>query len=190
MRHEKANQLLSAYLERDLGEAESAGVEVHLAGCAACRSDLEGLRTAVDLLRQLPSAEAPPFLASRVMARIREAEARPAGWREWLARLAAPAVAAPVAAVVAGAAVVYLAEPAREAQRMDTVATAEQRPAERLVLESRPVGPVAPGALVASATPHPRALARRLRGAGHPHSDSLAAHFEVPAEAVLVSWQP
>lgn len=187
MRHAKANQLLSAYLERDLGETERAGVEAHLAGCVACRADLGDLRAAVVLLHQLPTPEAPPFLAGRVMARIRDGEARPAGWREWLPKLAAPAVAAVLAAVVAGASVVYLAEPAGEAQRSDLVASKTPDPGPRPALRYRPAlqfqptGPVAPEA---------RVLARLLRGAGHPHSNSLAAHFEGPAEAVFVSWQP
>ena len=185
MRHARAHQLLSAHLERDLDEAERAAVEAHLAGCDACGADLEGLRTAVALLRRLPAPAPPPFLSGRVMARIRDGEARPAGWREWLANLAAPAVAAPLAAVVAAAAVVYLAEP----RRADELASAKPDVAKRLALESRPVGPVGPEAIVASGVPHGQVLARRLRGAGHPHSTSLAAHFERPAEAVVASWQ-
>ncbi len=185
MRHARANQLLSAYLERDLGEAERAAVEAHLAGCDACGADLEALRSAVALLRRLPAPAPPPFLSSRVMARIHDGETRPAGWREWLASLAAPAVAAPLAAVVAAAALVYLAEPRRGTE----VAKATPAPARELAIESRPVGPVAVEALVASGGPNAYVLARRLRGAGHPHSTSLAAHFERPAEAVVVSYQ-
>jgi len=185
VKHARAHQLLSAYLERDLGEAERVAVEAHLAGCDACGADLEALRTAVALLRGLPAPAPPPFLTSRVMARIHGGETRPAGWREWLANLAAPAVAAPLAAVVAAAAVVYLAEPRRDTE----LATAKLVPTVGLAIESRPVGPVAAEALVASGAPNAHVLARRLRGAGHPHSTSLAAHFERPAEAVVVSWQ-
>jgi anti-sigma factor RsiW len=192
VRHARAHQLLSAYLERDLGEAESAAVEAHVTGCDACGAALDGLRSAVAALRRLPVPEPPPFLAGRVMARIRDGEARRAGWREWLANLAAPAVAAPLAAVVAAAAVVYLAEPppAEVVTRTEPDSARHLADsAEHLVIEPRLVGPVAPGVLLASGGPNGQVLARRLRGAGHPHSTSLAAHFERPAEAVVVSWQ-
>jgi len=33
-------------------------------------------------------------------------------------------------------------------------------------------------------------LARQLRGAGHPYSESLAAHFEARPNVVLADWQP
>lgn len=185
MRHARAHELLSAYLERDLGEAERSAVEAHLAGCDACGAELEALRATVDLLRRLPAPAPPPFLSSRVMARIRSGETRPATWRDWLGKLAAPAVAAPLAAVTAAAAVVYFAEPPRGTE----LARVHPAPAPDLAIEPRPVGPVGIGTLVASGGPKAHLLARRLRGAGHPHSTSLAAHFEGPAEAVVVSWQ-
>jgi anti-sigma factor RsiW len=185
VKHARAQRLLSAYLERDLGDAERAGVEAHAAACGVCRADLEGLRRAVALLRRLPTPEPPPYLASRVLARIRDGEARPAGWRRWLANLAAPMVAAPLAALAAAAAVVYLAEPRPAAE----VASRRPEAAKGLPIVPRRVGPLASETLVASTGPEGYQLARRLRGAGHPHSRSLAAHFERPAEAIAVSWQ-
>ncbi len=185
MNHARAQELLNAYLERDLGDGECAAVEAHAADCEVCGADLEGLRRAVALLRRLPAPDPPPYLAARVLARIRDGEAQPAGWREWLANLAAPMVAAPLAAAVAAAAVVYLAEP-----RLGTeVASARPAAAKGLPIVPRLVGPVPSAALVASGGPEGYLLARRLRGAGHPHSRSFAAHFEQPAEAIAVAWQ-
>jgi anti-sigma factor RsiW len=181
--HDRAQGLLSAYLERDLGDAERVAVEAHAAQCELCSADLEGLRSAVALLRRLPAPEPPPYLAGRVMARIRDGEARPEGWRRWLRNLAAPVIAAPAAALAAAAVVVFLAEPSR-----DTELATRPPAAQGLAIVQRPVGP-APAELVASAGPQGYHLARRLGGAGHPHSRSLAAHFERPAEAIVVSWQ-
>jgi anti-sigma factor RsiW len=188
--HRRAQGLLSSYLERDLGDAERAAVEAHAAACEACGADLEELRDTIAMLRRLPAPEPPPFLAARVMARIRDGEAQTAGWRQWLGNLAAPAVAAPLAALAAAAAVVVLASPPRET----VVASARPEAAQGLAIVPRPVGPVPSGTLVAAAG-QPGAgahqvhqIARRLRGAGHPHSRSLAAHFDRPAEAIAVSW--
>jgi len=103
-------------------------------------------------------------------------------WRDFWP--AAPAIAAPVAAIAAAAVVVLLAEPSRDTE----VASSRPPAAQGLAIVPRPVGPAA-AELVASAGPQGYHLARRLRGAGHPHSRSLAAHFERPAEAIAVAWQ-
>jgi anti-sigma factor RsiW len=185
---------MSAYLERDLEEAERRDVDAHLAGCERCGAELQDLRQTVALLRRLPAPEPPPHLATRVLARIADGEARPAGWWSWLERLAAPVVAAPVAAALAAAAVVLLAEepsPVRVAGAPPPMRIANAEPArvpERAIVPLR-VGPAPAAVLFSASPPPPYALARRLRGAGHPHSRSLAAHFEHPADAVLASWQ-
>jgi anti-sigma factor RsiW len=177
--HSRARDLLSAHLERDLGDAERAAVETHLAECSACREELDELRSTVDLLHRMAVPPPPPYLATRVMARIAEGEARAAGWRGWLARLASPAVAASFAAAAAALAVLTLAEPARK----DEPTIAQNRIERPLPRVPTQVGPRFERRRVP-----PDALAR-LGGAGHPHSRSLAAHFERPTDAVVVSWQ-
>jgi hypothetical protein len=57
--HERARRELSAYLDDRLGPDELARLERHLAGCADCRRELEGLRRTVQLLRLVPPV-APP----------------------------------------------------------------------------------------------------------------------------------
>lgn len=73
-RHEAGISLLAVGA---LAEAERAGLENHLAECAACRAKLAGLRTlagAVDQLgRQLPSVEAPVALRRRWQTAVRQA---------------------------------------------------------------------------------------------------------------------
>jgi hypothetical protein len=180
--HSRAQELLSDFLERDLGEAERPKLEAHVAGCAACGADLEGLRDTVALLRDLPAPEPPPFLATRVMARIAAGEARPASaWRRWLEALGTPAIAAPLAA--AGAALVvwsFTQAPPVPQQIVQIPPAPEFPPLVAQEVGRRPVF---------WAGAQPVALAGTLRGAGHPHSHSLAAHFEGPTEAVVASWQ-
>jgi anti-sigma factor RsiW len=206
--HSRAQALLSEYLERDLSEAQSAAVEAHVAACPSCAAELEDLRGTIALLRRLPSPEPPAYLASRVMARIADGEAQPGGGRRWLATLAAPALAAPLAAAAAALAVSFwIGPPAAEPQGRTAVAhgTPGRALVPRLAGPVEPadalarVGPEAPvpaapawprlrGGVPERALPMPYHLARSLRGAGHPHSTALAAHFEGPPEAVLAAW--
>jgi len=185
--HQRAQGLLSAHLERDLGDAARAAVEVHAAECAVCSADLEELRDTVALLRRLPAPEPPTYLAGRVMARIRDGEANPTGWREWLGSLARPAVAAPLAALGAAAVVLAFATPEGDLR----VADKPSLPMQDLALVQQQVGPgpMPSGRLVAFVVPPGPQTVGRLRGAGHPHSQLFAGHFDRPAEAVAVSWQ-
>jgi anti-sigma factor RsiW len=182
---------LSAYLEHDLGDAERAEMDAHLVSCTTCVGDLEGLRVAVDLLRRLPDPEPPPFLTTRVMARIFAGEAQVPSWRRWLEQLGTPLVAAPVAAAVAALAVFSFAAPPPGAEIVIASAASEvlvnpggPQARQTPPIVARPVGPVARAELVATPWPDPRLLARGLRGASHPHSMALAGHFDDPLLAV------
>lgn len=55
-------EFLEAYLSRDLGPAEQAEFERHLAACEACRRYLESYRKAVELGKRAfePSADPVP----------------------------------------------------------------------------------------------------------------------------------
>jgi anti-sigma factor RsiW len=185
--HSRARDLLSAYLEHDLGDAERAELGAHLVTCTTCVGDLEDLRDAVDLLRRLPDPEPPPFLATRVMARIAAGEARPPVWRRWLQPFRAPLVAAPLAAAAAALAVFHFAPPPSDTEIVVASAEPQARPTPAIV--ARPVGPMAPAQLVVAPWwSDPRLLARDLRGASHPHSMALAGHFDHPLRAV--AYQP
>lgn len=202
MNHTRARSLLGAYLERDLAAAERNEVATHLLICAECTRELGELGETVSLLRGLPSPEPPPYLATRVMARIAAGEAEPNGLRRWLAPLLGPALAAPLAAGAA-ALVVFAFAPRPAAEAPSGVAVARVAPAAGPALLIGPTVPVATrverGAIGAGqprigprragrVLQVPPALAQALRGAGHPNSSELAAHFEGPHDAVVVSW--
>lgn len=202
MNHARARSLLSAYLERDLAAAERSAFDAHLLVCGECTRELDELSETVALLRGLPSPEPPPYLATRVMARIAAGEAEPSGLRRWLAPLLGPALAAPLAAAAAAVAVFAFA-PRPAAEAPSAVAVARVAPAPGRALLTGPTLPVATrvergafGAGQPRVGPRragrvlqvPPALAQALRGAGHPNSSALAAHFEGPHDAVVVSW--
>jgi anti-sigma factor RsiW len=61
--HDAQHERLSAWLDGALAAEERAALEAHLATCAACQRELEGLRQVRALLRALPAPTPPrPFL--------------------------------------------------------------------------------------------------------------------------------
>jgi hypothetical protein len=65
---------LSEYLDDQLVPAERAELEVHVAGCADCRTTLAELRRVLDVARALPDSAPPTDLWPAIRARIAEAE--------------------------------------------------------------------------------------------------------------------
>jgi len=63
---------LTAYQEGVLSPQEKNLVEDHLAACAQCTSALAGLKKTVDLLKDLPEVEPPPWFTQKIMAQVRE----------------------------------------------------------------------------------------------------------------------
>jgi len=78
------------------GEPSAAGVEAHLAGCAACRAEWDALRASLDAVTP---ADPPPPAAEQVWERL-QPRLVPAPGRAWT-RLALPLLAAAAALVVA-----------------------------------------------------------------------------------------
>ena len=85
--HDRRREELSVSLDGRLSAPEYAALERHLAGCEACREELDGLRAAVALLR---AAAAPQTRRSFALtpAMLETAPARP--WLAQPARLPAP----------------------------------------------------------------------------------------------------
>jgi len=102
---------LLGYLDEELGSAERAELETHLAGCEACRAALAAERRLSGALAALPPVAPPRDFEARFWARIarekdgarsaRERDA-PVGWRERLfSRRAALGLGGAAAAAVA-----------------------------------------------------------------------------------------
>lgn len=110
--HDRRSDEVAAYLLGALEPGEAADLERHLAGCEECRTELEWLRPAVQLLPEsVQCVEPPRELRGRLMEQVRseaetaQAPQRERGWRigSWSLRPAAglAALALIVAAVAA-----------------------------------------------------------------------------------------
>jgi anti-sigma factor RsiW len=74
--------LLPGMVDGVLPVAEKKRIEAHMATCASCRNALADLRKTNERVRRLEEVEPPPWLKTRVMARVREE----AGQKEGLFR--------------------------------------------------------------------------------------------------------
>jgi anti-sigma factor RsiW len=74
----QVKRLLPPYLDEELSGRVPAEIAAHLASCPACRSELEALKADMGLLEQACAPEVTPFLATRVMAEIRQRRVAPA----------------------------------------------------------------------------------------------------------------
>ena len=76
MNCEALRELLWAYLENETTAEETAAIEKHLAGCAACREELEAQKAIMDTLQNLPDEELPEGYHAELMQKL-PAEAAP-----------------------------------------------------------------------------------------------------------------
>ncbi|MXZ72106.1 MAG: zf-HC2 domain-containing protein [Acidobacteria bacterium] len=112
---EQAESLLVRAAEGTLDTKRQAALDLHVAGCAACRGELDAQRSARALLAARPDAAVRPGFATRVMANLPAQD--PAGaldaaavaggawldllnWRAWTIRLAPVATTLAVAATL------------------------------------------------------------------------------------------
>ncbi|HSL82580.1 MAG TPA: zf-HC2 domain-containing protein, partial [Thermoanaerobaculia bacterium] len=146
---ERVRDRIDPYLDDDLAQVETAGVEAHLEGCPDCRSELAAARSLRAALREgLPMLSCPPEVSAEVL-RVAREEARagrPAGdtpalrLAERLRRLFAagalrPALAAAaVVALLVAAPLLYRAvtgpEPGRTGAEVATGGEADYSPEE------------------------------------------------------------
>ena len=64
--------LLPGMIDGALADAEKKRIEAHLEMCASCRKAVADLRTSDERVKSLEEVEPPPWLKTRVMARVRE----------------------------------------------------------------------------------------------------------------------
>lgn len=80
MKHQKIKELISAYIDGELGEEEKKQLEEHLSGCEECRNELEEMRNLEEVLNKMkpkkPSKEIWDMYWSSVYNRLE----RKIGW--------------------------------------------------------------------------------------------------------------
>ncbi|MEA5115278.1 MAG: DUF2275 domain-containing protein [Geobacteraceae bacterium] len=84
MDHATVRSLLSAYRDGEVSPAERDGIEQHLQSCADCREELSELEKTVLRIRGFGEEEPPPWMAQKVMARVRAAAEERRGFFHWL----------------------------------------------------------------------------------------------------------
>lgn len=81
----KCNEISELMPELAAGfEAAAPEVESHLQSCTACAGKLQEFRRTMALLDEWQAPEPSPYFSTRVMARVREEQARPTSWLYWL----------------------------------------------------------------------------------------------------------
>ncbi len=71
--------LLPGMIDGAIAETEKNRIEAHLESCASCRKAFADLRIADERVKSLEEVEPPPWLKTRVMARVREEAGRKEG---------------------------------------------------------------------------------------------------------------
>jgi anti-sigma factor RsiW len=84
LNHHRVEQLLSAYVDGELTQAEARAVEEHLLDCGACRRAYEDLRATKALLGALPVAEPPAGWWSSLRAPLVPSRSRAGRGGRWL----------------------------------------------------------------------------------------------------------
>ncbi|MBL0313310.1 MAG: zf-HC2 domain-containing protein [Holophagaceae bacterium] len=78
-------ELMSTSLDQDLPPDEQGRLDTHLDACPECRAAWKDLQWTHSQLKELEAVEPPPWLASKIMARIRaEAVPRASFWRRFV----------------------------------------------------------------------------------------------------------
>lgn len=72
MDHNGIRHKLSDYIDGAVTAEEKAGIEAHLKACAQCSTALDELRRTIEQIRLIEEAEPPAWMASKIMAQVRE----------------------------------------------------------------------------------------------------------------------
>lgn len=147
MNHEAMRRSLASYVLGALGPAERCDLDEHLAACPSCREELASYAAVPGLLSRLDLAEAtgatllaPPSLLPRVLAAVETQRAgRARQLSRWRLATAGAAVAACVAAAVAGG-LVRTGRPADPVAERPLVAAAGVASQGSVALRARPWG--------------------------------------------------
>ena len=114
MNCEEVAKHLTEYLDKTLDTSMTTRVATHVIACALCRTETNELADCIQQVATLPAMNPPVGFAQRVMAHVRDSEAKPSLWQRLIAPLASgiPVRATAIAVVAIFAVVLYQKEPA------------------------------------------------------------------------------
>lgn len=199
---------LSAYLDGELGAAESERFRAHLSECAACSKRLEQLSSLDASLRELPAAAPEGYfegLPSRVRARLSRAAAprrlsRPPAWALAAAAALIVGVLAPLTSreqkappATAVEAVAPAASPAADADQYKRAAAAPAAgAADKLapITEAKKRAEAQPAATTARDAPQERIAGRLEAQAGIRGKAKLEKEQALPEPVATVAQRP
>ncbi|HWR34565.1 MAG TPA: hypothetical protein VN622_01690 [Clostridia bacterium] len=96
------NRIREELVDVASGTPASPEVETHVRSCAECAEVLAGLRQTMALMDEWQTPEPSPYFDVRLRARLREEQARPHSWLEWLRKPALGVAATVLVAVGIG----------------------------------------------------------------------------------------
>lgn len=128
MDHKEAIELLSAYLDQELGVSDAIGVERHLASCSECQQEYSKLsEVSAQLKTHAAYFKAPSYLAQRINMALPADRPRSARFKGWnLNWLNAGAVIATLLAVVWSGSL-YLTLPSAQDRLIDELISSHVR---------------------------------------------------------------
>ncbi len=181
--HEELRSMLPAMAGGDLSKTELAQLEQHLAGCRDCRTELAQLRLVVQTARETPDLEPPPWLATRIMARVQE---EAVVQKSWFARLFLPLqIKLPLEAlalVMICATAWYIVQDVERSQQRPQAPPAAEVPAAAPAREADRVSGAQPPRATVPVTPPSQAVA--------PKSESPSSATSVRPEAQRTQAAP
>lgn len=71
MNHSDIRHKLSEYIDETVTPDEKAAIEAHIVSCAECTDALRELRKTIEQVKQLEEIEAPAWMTSKIMAKVR-----------------------------------------------------------------------------------------------------------------------
>ncbi|MFB3818817.1 MAG: anti-sigma factor [Candidatus Methylomirabilales bacterium] len=181
---------LPAYLDGAVPAGEEPLIAAHLASCARCAAVRDDLVRAGRLVGSLDEVEAPPWLKTRVMARVREERARRTGafWRR-LSRFGLKLPAAAVASLLVAGIAVYV----YRAVEPDVRQAAKEQAEPHAKLEApapEAKAPTLTEAPTASPSPAPAAPAPAVPPAERPADRAEARRAPVPKAETPAAGPP
>lgn len=82
MEHADIRRKLSAYLDDAVSAEEKTEIKRHLGGCGSCRGAIADLDLTIGYIKSLPEVEPPPWLTTKIMARVLDTAApKPGLWQ-------------------------------------------------------------------------------------------------------------